>query len=85
MIMGIRIGLIGCGIIVNQYYLPSLTKLQEEGKVELVACCDLNREKAEKAAEKASWELYPTVQEISRIRISLQSKSSLACSTLSKA
>lgn len=48
--MSTKIGLIGCGIIVNQYYLPSLTKLQEEGKVELVACCDLNREKAEKAA-----------------------------------
>jgi len=62
--MGIRIGLIGCGIIVNQYYLPSLTKLQEEGKVELVACCDLNREKAEKAAAIGFTKVYTDAVEM---------------------
>ena len=62
--MRIRIGLIGCGIIVNQYYLPSLQKLQEEGKVELIACCDLNREKAEKAADIGFRKVYTDAVEM---------------------
>lgn len=48
--MAVRIGLIGCGNIVNQYYLPALEKLKEEGKAELVACCDMVQEKAQVAA-----------------------------------
>lgn len=64
--MGVRIGLIGCGIIVNQYYLPALKKLKEEGKAELVACCDLNREKAEKAAEIGFEKVYTDSEEMLR-------------------
>ena len=56
--MCVRIGLIGCGIIVNQYYLPALQQLKAEGKTALVACCDLNREKAEKAAQIGFEKVY---------------------------
>lgn len=62
--MSVRIGLIGCGIIVNQYYLPSLKKLKEEGKVELTACCDLNREKAEAAASIGFEKVYTDAEEM---------------------
>jgi len=44
-----RIGIIGCGGIANGKHMPSLAKL---ANVEMVAFCDIIREKAEKAAEK---------------------------------
>ena len=62
--MSIRICLIGCGIIVNQYYLPSLKKMKEEGKVELAACCDLNLEKAQMAAETGFEKVYTDAEEM---------------------
>lgn len=45
----VRVGIIGCGGIATQKHLPGLSKIKE---VELVAFCDIIREKAEKAAEK---------------------------------
>jgi len=42
-----RIGIIGCGGIANGKHLPSLSKLDN---VEIVAFCDIVKEKAEKAA-----------------------------------
>ncbi len=48
--MGIRIGLVGCGAIVKRYYLPALSQLQQEGKVSLAACCDVDNQKALQAA-----------------------------------
>ncbi|TCZ77779.1 Gfo/Idh/MocA family oxidoreductase [Paenibacillus albiflavus] len=42
-----RIGIIGCGGIANGKHMPSLAKL---ANVEMVAFCDIIREKAEKAA-----------------------------------
>lgn len=48
--MEIRIGLVGCGDIVNRYYLPALMKLREEGKIRLSACCDVDVQKARAAA-----------------------------------
>ncbi len=62
--MSVRIGLIGCGSIVNQYYLPALKQLKEEGKAELVACCDMIREKAEKAAEIGFGKVYTDAEEM---------------------
>lgn len=46
----IRVGIIGCGGIANQKHLPALSK--QGDKVELVAFCDTDVERAEKAAEK---------------------------------
>lgn len=42
-----RVGIIGCGGIANGKHMPSLSKIEE---VELVAFCDLDEEKARKAA-----------------------------------
>ena len=43
----VRIGIIGCGGIANGKHMPSLKKLPD---VEMVAFCDIIRERAEKAA-----------------------------------
>ncbi|MCM3717790.1 Gfo/Idh/MocA family protein [Fictibacillus phosphorivorans] len=50
----IRIGIIGCGGIANGKHLPSLAKLDA---VEVVAFCDIVRERAEESAAK-----YGTVE-----------------------
>lgn len=49
MVRKVRVGIIGCGGIANQKHLPGLSKIKE---VELVAFCDIIREKAEKTATK---------------------------------
>jgi len=45
----LRIGIIGCGGIANGKHMPSLAKLDN---VEMVAFCDIIRERAEAAAKK---------------------------------
>lgn len=45
----LKVGIIGCGGIANGKHLPSLTKLKQ---VELVAFCDIELDRAEKAAEQ---------------------------------
>lgn len=47
--MVLKVGIIGCGGIANGKHMPSLAKVKE---VELVAFCDLELEKAEKAKEE---------------------------------
>lgn len=49
MVKKVRVGIIGCGGIANGKHLPGLSKIKE---VELVAFCDIIKEKAEKAANK---------------------------------
>ena len=44
----VRIGIIGCGGIANGKQMPSLAKVKG---VEMVAFCDIVKERAEKAAE----------------------------------
>ena len=46
---GIRAGIIGCGGIANGKHLPAI---KEAGGIEVVAFCDLIRERAEKAAKE---------------------------------
>ena len=46
---GIRAGIIGCGGIANGKHLPAI---KEAGGIEVVAFCDLIRERAEKAARE---------------------------------
>ena len=43
----VKVGIIGCGGIANGKHMPSLSKIQN---VQMVAFCDIVREKAEKAA-----------------------------------
>ena len=45
-----KIGFIGCGGIANNKHMPALAKLS--AKCEMVAFCDIIREKAEKAAQE---------------------------------
>jgi len=45
----VKVGIIGCGGIANHKHLPHLTKFNE---VEVVAFCDIRKEKAVKAAKK---------------------------------
>lgn len=45
----IKIGIIGCGGIANGKHMPSLAKIPE---VEMVAFCDIVKDKAEEAAKK---------------------------------
>jgi predicted dehydrogenase len=47
-----RVAIIGCGGIANGSHAPSLTKLQEDGACEVIACVDVNKDSAEKMAEK---------------------------------
>ena len=46
----IKVGIIGCGGIANQKHLPALKALGD--RVEIVAFCDIIRERAEKAAKE---------------------------------
>ena len=45
----LKVGIIGCGGIANGKHMPALKKLKE---VEMVAFCDIDIEKAQKAAEE---------------------------------
>ncbi|MGO2082557.1 Gfo/Idh/MocA family protein [Vagococcus sp.] len=47
--MTLKIGIIGCGGIANGKHMPALSKLEE---VEMVAFCDIEKERAEKAKEE---------------------------------
>ena len=44
-----KIGIVGCGGIANGKHLPAIKK---NGKIEILAVCDLIRERAEKAKEE---------------------------------
>ncbi len=60
----LRIGIIGCGTIANGKHLPCLTKQEE---VEIVGLCDLEKEKAEKAAAQFDLQdakLYTNYQQL---------------------
>jgi len=46
----IKIAIVGCGGIANQKHMPSIAKFPE--RAEMVAFCDINRERAEKAAKE---------------------------------
>ena len=45
----LRIGIVGCGGIANGKHMPSLAEVKE---AEMVAFCDIIKERAEEAAEK---------------------------------
>lgn len=45
----LKIGIVGCGGIANNKHLPAIT---QNGKYEVVAFCDIDREKAEAAKKK---------------------------------
>lgn len=49
----IRLGVIGCGGIANNYHLPALVKIKE---AKLVYACDIIPERAEKTREKFGFE-----------------------------
>ena len=50
----IRVAIVGCGDVAHRWYLPALASL--DGMVEIVACCDAHRERAERAAAAvADW------------------------------
>ncbi|PPA70340.1 Gfo/Idh/MocA family protein [Jeotgalibacillus proteolyticus] len=60
----IRVAVIGCGGIANTKHLPSLSKLEQ---VELVAFCDIEKDRAEKAAAQYGAEgsqVYENYQEL---------------------
>jgi predicted dehydrogenase len=62
--MGINVGIIGCGGIAFGKHMPSLKKLPD---VRLVAFCDIDREKAERAAKEfgeSSSKTYTDYQEL---------------------
>ena len=48
----LRVGLVGCGSIARQRHLPFWRELEEEGRVEVVAVCDLVEERAQEEAEQ---------------------------------
>lgn len=60
----LRVGIVGCGGIANGKHMPSLKKIKE---VEMVAFCDIIKEKAEKAAKEYGTEgakVYTDYQEM---------------------
>ncbi len=48
----VKVGIIGCGGIANGKHLPALKDMVALGEVELVAFCDIVKERAEKAAKE---------------------------------
>ena len=52
----LNIGFIGCGSIANSKHFKAQKRLQDEGKVKMVAFCDLIVERAQKAAREYGWE-----------------------------
>ncbi|MEA3407581.1 MAG: Gfo/Idh/MocA family oxidoreductase [Chloroflexota bacterium] len=48
----LRIAVVGAGSIARRYHLPSLARLSEEGKVELVALCDIEKQRAQAMAAR---------------------------------
>ena len=50
----LRIGIIGCGGIANGKHMPALKKISE---IEMVAFCDIVKERAEKAEAKQIYNL----------------------------
>lgn len=50
----IGIGIIGTGQVATTRHLPAYARLQDEGKVRLVALCDVGEDKVQAAAEKFS-------------------------------
>jgi predicted dehydrogenase len=48
----VRIGIVGCGDVALDNYLPTTARLHDEGKAELVAVCDSMRVRAEAAARR---------------------------------
>ena len=49
----LKVGIIGCGGIANSKHMPALTS--QKDKCEMVAFCDIIRERAEKAAARSRW------------------------------
>jgi predicted dehydrogenase len=49
----LRIGLLGTGVAANELYLPGFRRLQADGTLEIVACANRRRPKAEKYAKLA--------------------------------
>ncbi|MCP4645406.1 MAG: Gfo/Idh/MocA family oxidoreductase [bacterium] len=54
----LRVGLIGAGGIATACHLPNWKELAEEGRVELVAVCDIIKERAHENAEKFGGKPY---------------------------
>jgi predicted dehydrogenase len=59
----VRVGVVGCGVIANNTYLPGIKRFEE--KVELVAVCDAQPDLAERAAERfGAYETYSDYAEM---------------------
>jgi predicted dehydrogenase len=59
----VRVGVVGCGVIANNTYLPGIAGMSE--KVELVAVCDVQRPLAQRAAEKyGAREVYDEYEQL---------------------
>ena len=59
----VKIGVVGCGVVALNTYLPGIAALGE--KVELVAVCDIVEERAQRVKEKFSaLEVYTDFQEM---------------------
>ena len=56
----LRVGVVGCGRISIRHFLP-LTSIEE---VELVACCDIKKDRADEAASKYGIKAYYSYQEM---------------------
>lgn len=48
----VRVALVDCGTIAGAMHLPGIKTMEEMGKVDLIAVCDVMEERAKAAAEK---------------------------------
>lgn len=48
----VKVGIIGCGGIANGKHMPALKNIEKEMNIEMVAFCDIIKERAEKAAKQ---------------------------------
>lgn len=56
----VRVGIVGCGYVMNGTYMPQLQQLQMQGKAEVVVACDLDETKREAVRERFSIQNFTT-------------------------
>lgn len=60
----LKVGLIGTGDIANACHLPSWKELEEEGRVEIVAVCDIVEERVKAASERYGGKPYKSYKSL---------------------
>lgn len=67
----LKVGIVGVGGIANGAHIPAWKKLQDEGIVKLVAFCDVDEKRAQKAAKEFSAKAFTDYKEMLKEKIDI--------------